>query len=320
MDRDGLGRTSMARYTLRQLGYFAAVAEAGSISAAAAKLHVSQTAVAAAVTELEKIFRTQLTVRRKAHGVSLTPAGRYLHAQAADLLRAAEELELSTASGGRELAGPLVIGCYQTVAPTILPVLIEGFTVNHPQVGLDFVEGAQYVIQERLLAGDMDLAIVYDMDLQPGLGSVLLYKVPAYVLLPASHRLAGEDGVSLADLAEDPMILLDAPPSSRHTLSLFEKAGVRPAIRYRTRDFELTRSLVGRGVGYSVLVQRPAVDSSYEGRTVVAKPIVPAVKPVAVRMIWPEAIKLTDRAEAMVAFAANAARNTRHPPPRSAAD
>jgi DNA-binding transcriptional LysR family regulator len=305
----------MARYTLRQLAYFTAVADAGSISAAAAKLHVSQTAVAAAVTELERIFRTQLTVRRKAHGVSLTPAGSYLNARAAELLRAAEELELSTASGGRELAGPLVIGCYQTVAPTILPVLIEGFSVNHPQVGLDFVEGAQDVIQERLLAGDMDLAIVYDMDLGPGLGSVLLYDVSAYVLLPASHRLADQPDVTLAELAEDPMILLDAPPSSHHTLSLFEKAGVRPDIRYRTRDFELTRSLVGRGVGYSVLVQRPAVDRSYEGRAVVAKPISPAVSPVAVKMIWPESIRLTDRAEAMVAFAASAAPNTQQPPP-----
>ena len=111
------------------------------------------------------------------------------------------------------------------------------------------------------------------------------------------------------------MILLDAPPSSHHTMTLFEQAGVSPAIRYRTTDFELTRSLVGRGVGYSVLVQRPAIDSSYEGLPVVPKPIVPAVKPVAVKMVWPEAIRLTDRAEAMVSFAASAARNARNPPP-----
>ncbi|NMR28360.1 LysR family transcriptional regulator [Arthrobacter sp. SF27] len=305
----------VARYTLRQLSYFAAVAEAGTISAAAAKLHVSQTAVAAAVTELERIFKTQLTVRRKAHGVSLTPVGTYLYAQAAELLRSAEELELNASSGGRELAGPLVIGCYATVAPTVLPVLIEGFTVNHPKVQLDFVEGPQDRIQERLFAGELDLAIVYDMDLRPGLGSVRLYDVRGYVLLPQSHRLAERPEVSLQELAEDPMILLDAPPSSHHTMTLFEQTGVSPVIRYRTTDFELTRSLVGRGVGYSVLVQRPAIDSSYEGLPVVPKPIVPAVKPVGVKMVWPEAIRLTDRAEAMVTFAASAARNARNPPP-----
>jgi DNA-binding transcriptional LysR family regulator len=151
------------------------------------------------------------------------------------------------------------------------------------------------------------------MDLRPGLGSVLLYEVAAYALLPAGHRLAGQAEVTLAGLAEDPMILLDAPPSGHHTLSLFEEAGVQPRIRYRTTDFELTRSLVGRGAGYSVLVQRPAVDTSYEGLAMVPKPIVPAVKPTAVRMIWPEAIRPTDRARAMVDYAAGAVPNTLGP-------
>lgn len=306
----------MARYTLRQLAYFAAVAEAGTIAAAADELRVSPTAVAAAVSELERIFRTQLTVRRKAHGVSLTPAGSHLYARAATLLRDAEELELSATSGGEELAGPLVVGCYLTVAPTILPVLLEGFTAEHPRVQLDFVEGTQDEMQDRLFAGELDLAVVYDMDLRPGLGSVLLYEIAAYALLPGDHRLAGRDEVSLAELAAEPMILLDAPPSSHHTLSLFQDAGVAPRIRYRTTDFELTRSLVGRGAGYSVLVQRPAVDATYEGLPVVARPIAPAVKPVAVRMIWPEAIRPTDRARAMVAYAAAAVRNVRNTPGR----
>ncbi|NKX53204.1 LysR substrate-binding domain-containing protein [Arthrobacter mobilis] len=305
----------MARYTLRQLSYFVAVAETGTIAAAADELRVSPTAVAAAVRELERIFRTQLTVRRKAHGVSLTPAGSYLFSHAVRLLRDAEELELNASSGGQELSGPLVVGCYLTVAATILPVLLEGFSVNHPKVQLDFVEGTQDEMQERLFAGELDLAVVYDMDLRPGLGSVLLYEVAAYVLLPDGHRLAGQEQVTLAALAEDPMILLDAPPSSHHTMSLFEDAGVQPRIRYRTTDFELTRSLVGRGAGYSVLVQRPAVDASYEGRQVVARPIVPAVKPIAVRMIWPEAIRLTDRARTMVNYAASAVPNTLRPRP-----
>ncbi|NKX51101.1 LysR family transcriptional regulator, partial [Arthrobacter deserti] len=247
---------------------------------------------------------------------SLTPAGSHLYARAATLLRDAEELELSATSGGEELAGPLVVGCYLTAAPTILPVLLGGFTAEHPRVQLDFVEGTQDEMQDRLFAGELDLAGVYDMDLRPGLGPVLLYEIPAYALLPGDHRLAGRDEVPLAELAAEPMILLDAPPSSHHTLSLFQDAGVAPRIRYRTTDFELTRSLVGRGAGYSVLVQRPAVDATYEGLPVVARPIAPAVKPVAVRMIWPEAIRPTVRARAMVAYAAAAVRDVRNTPGR----
>jgi DNA-binding transcriptional LysR family regulator len=294
---------SVARYTLRQLSYFLAVAETGTISAAALRLHASQSAVAAAVTELERIFATQLMVRRKAHGISLTPAGSYLHSRAAELLAAAQELELNVSSGGKELAGPLVVGCYLTLAPTILPALLEGFAAIHPKVQLDFVEGTQDGLQERLFAGELDLAVVYDMDLRPGLASVRLYQARAYALLPTDHRLADRPEVTLESLAQDPMILLDAPPSSRHTMSLFERAGVAPDIRYRTTDFELTRSLVGRKMGYSVLVQRPAVDTSYEGRDFVSRPITPAVQPVDVRIVWPEAVRLTDRARAMVDFA-----------------
>lgn len=296
----------MARYTLRQLAYFVAVADAGTIAAAADELHVSQTAVAAAVKELERIFGTQLTVRRKAHGVSLTPAGRQLHARAAAFLREAEELELSTSSGGGELAGPLVVGCYLTLAPTVLPGLLERFAAEHPNVQLDFVEGTQDDVQDKLFGGELDVAIVYDMDLRPGLESVQLDTMQAYALLPAGHRLAGGASVALADLAEEPMILLDAPPSSHHTMSVFREASVAPRIRYRTTDFELTRSLVGRGMGYSVLVQRPAVDTTYEGRPFTALPIEPAVRPVDVKIIWPEGIRMTDRAAEMVRFAVEA--------------
>ncbi|WGW11414.1 LysR family transcriptional regulator [Saxibacter everestensis] len=303
----------MSRFTLRQLSYFVAVAETGAISAASDKLHVSQSAVSAAVTELERILKVQLTVRRKAHGVTLTPAGTFLYSRAPGLLDAAEELELSTSSGGTELAGPLVVGCYRTVAPTILPVLLEGFAADHPKVQLDFVEAAQDVLQDRLFGGELDLAVVYDMDLRPGLHSVELFKAPIHVLLPREHRLADRAEVSLPELAEDPLILLDAPPSSSHTMSLFEQANVVPNIRYRTTDFELTRSLVGRKLGYSILVQRPALDTSYEGLPFHVKPIT-AVRPVSIKIVWPEAFRLTDRARAMVNFAPRATRNARSAP------
>ncbi|MET3810654.1 LysR substrate-binding domain-containing protein [Arthrobacter sp. UYEF3] len=294
----------MARYTLRQLAHFVAVADTGAISAAALKLHLSQGAVSAAVTELERIFKVQLMVRRKAHGVTLTPAGKHLYGRAVRLLTDAEELELSAASGGTELAGPLVIGCYLTLAPTVLPPLLDGFTAAHPKVQLESVEGTQNGLLERLFDGELDLAVVYDTALPAALGAAELYKTSAYALLPAAHRLAARTEVSLHDLAPEPMVLLDAPPSSHHSLSLFERAGAEPNIRYRTTDFEVTRSLVGRGLGYSLLVQHPAVDTTYEGRALVARPLTPAVRPLSVQIIWPRAVRLTDRAQAMVEYAA----------------
>ncbi|OMQ15889.1 LysR family transcriptional regulator, partial [Modestobacter sp. VKM Ac-2676] len=300
----------MAEYTLRQLDYFVAVADAGSISGAAAKLRVTPTAVASALTELERILRTQLVVRRKAHGVSLTPTGVYLRKRAEVLLRDAEELRLMTASGGTELAGPLALGCYVTVSPTIVPLLLRWTAEHHPKVEMSVVARSQREITEMLFAGALDLAIVYDMGLPDGLESVLLYTVWPYVLLPADHRLAGAASVRLDELADEPLILLDLPPAAQHTLRVFGEAGVTPRVSQRTTDFELTRSLVARGLGYSVVVQRPAVDRSYEGLPLAALQIDPAVTGVGVRMVWPTGVRLTDRSQALVSFAAEQARFT----------
>jgi len=293
----------VATYTLRQLAYFVAVAEAGSISGAAAALHVTPTAVASAMTDLERVLRTQLMVRRKAHGVALTPTGAFLHERARTLLRDADELELATASGGTELAGPLVLGCYVTIAPTIVPMLMEWIATHHPKVELTVVTGSQAELPQRLLAGALDLAIGYDIALPDGLESVLLYRTPAYVLLPEGHPLAAREVVPLDALADEPQILLDIPPAAQHTLLLFERAGVTPRIARRTSDFELTRSLVARGFGYAILIQRPAVDRTYEGLPVVVREITPASPSGGVRMIWPRGVRLSDRAAAMVAFA-----------------
>lgn len=298
----------VADYTLRQLDYFVAVADAGSISGAAAQRRVTPTAVASAITELERILRTQLFVRRRAHGVTLTPTGAYLQKRAAILLRDAEELRLAAASGGTELAGPLAVGCYVTVSPTIVPPLLRWAAEHHPNVEVHFSAHNQVELPELLFSGALDLAIVYDMALPHGLESVLLYSVRPYVVLPADHRLAEHATVSLTDVADDALILLDLPPAAQHTLWIFEQAGVVPRVAHRTTDFELTRSLVARGLGYSLLVQRPAIDCSYEGLPLVAREISPAVQSTDVQMVWPHGVRLTDRARALVTFAAGQAR------------
>ncbi|WP_406639064.1 LysR family transcriptional regulator [Amycolatopsis sp. WGS_07] len=290
----------MPRYTLRQLEYFAAVAEARSISSAATNLHVTPTAVASALTELERILGSQLVVRRKAHGITLTPTGQYLRARIAALLREADELERAAAG---ELAGPLVLGCYSTVAPTIVPILMKWVREHHPRMDLSVVTGNQAELPQRLLSGELDLAIGYDIALPEGLESVLLYSAPPYALLPAGHRLAHRETVSVTELADEPLIMLDLPPAAQHTRMLFERAGTEPRVEQRTTDFELTRSLVARGFGYSVLIQRPAVNRSYEDLPLALCEITPAIPPAHVLMMWSREVRLNDRAAALAAFA-----------------
>jgi DNA-binding transcriptional LysR family regulator len=293
----------MTGFTLRQLAYFIGVADAGTIVAAAVALNVSPSAVSASLRDLERVLDAQLCVRRKAHGVSLTPTGARFLIEARELIARADLVGMSVASSSGELVGSLTIGCYLTLSPTVLPRLLETFARENPLVVLNFVEGTQDDLQRRLAAGEMDLLVLYDMDVVDDPHRVVLYRALPYVLLPAEHARAQKGSVQLSDLIVEPFILLDSPPSSHHTLTVFESQGLLPLVRHRSASYELARALVGRGLGYSVLVQRPSNDVTYEGRRIVAVEIDPAPAGVDVILIWMRDARLSRPAQAMVALA-----------------
>ena len=80
-------------------------------------------------------------------------------------------------------------------------------------------------------------------------------------------------------------------------------AALAPHVRHRVQSYEAVRALVGRGLGYGILVQRPANPASYEGYPVAMKEIAPAVAPVGVDVIWPAAPAPTERTRALIDYA-----------------
>jgi DNA-binding transcriptional LysR family regulator len=290
-------------FTLRQLAHFVAVAEAGSLSGAAERLYMSPSAVAASLDELERSLDADLCVRRRAQGITLTPVGRVVFQGAKALLDEASELSHLARGAGAELVGPLVVGCFVTLAPTVLPPLLEMFEAEHPRVTVDFVEGDQVGLQEKLVGGELDVAVMYDLDVTADLSSIVLYEPSAYALFAADHPLAGEEFVTLEQLVGEPLALFDQPPSARYAMNLFRDVGLSPLVRHRTQTLELTRSLVARGLAYAILVQRPWNKSSYEGRSIVEKEIRPPVAPCPVILAWPRDATLSPRAQALAQLA-----------------
>lgn len=293
----------MSEFTLRQLEYFVAVAEHGAISAAAAALHVSESAVSTALTELERSLGASLAVRRRAHGITLTTDGRQALVHARIVLREARELAMSV---GREgLAGPLAVGCYDTLAATVLPRLVRGFSDAHPDVVVTAIDGEQDAVQRQLADGDLDLAILYDRDIEGDPEIAPLFSIRAHVLVAADHPAAapGTGTVSFRELAEEPFIRFDLNPSWQHTRSLMALEGVVPIERYRTANLEHARSLVGQGLGYTVLVQRPASDVTNDGSRVAVLELEPPVPPVRVVVAWRRGVPLNARAAEFVRFA-----------------
>ncbi|WP_144720112.1 LysR family transcriptional regulator [Agrococcus jejuensis] len=289
-------------FTLRQLAYLVAAADDGTIAAAAARLHVSASAISDAISELERSLGAHLAIRRRAHGLTLTSAGAHVVAQARPLLAAARELSTSLHADGA-LVGPITIACFPTLAPTILPPLLAGFAAEHPGVDLHVVETTQDGLAGRIESGEIDVAFVYETLVPGNPRRRRLYALPAHVVLAADDPLAAQPTVRLETLVDRDLILLDAPPSSEHTLSLFAARGLTPRIRQRVRSYEAVRTLVGRGLGYGILVQRPANPASYEGFPLALREIAPAVDPVGVDVIWSADADAPPRVRALIDFA-----------------
>lgn len=293
----------MPEFTLRQLEYFVAVADHGTIAAGATELHVSESAVATALSELERSLGVRLAIRRRAQGITLTSEGRHALALARAVLRDARELAASVTAPDGRLAGPIAIGCYETLAPTILPRLIRSFGDLHPDVTIEAHDGPQEQLLHDIASGELDLAILYDRDLEGTPQIETLFETRPHVLVAPGHPLAEHGRASFRELAGEPFIRLDLSPGWQYTRALMAAQEVTPVERFRTRHLEHARSLVGQGLGYAVVVQRPGTDMTQDGGRVVSLELDPAPPPVRVVLAWRRGSQPPARVEAFIAHA-----------------
>jgi DNA-binding transcriptional LysR family regulator len=290
------------QYTLRQLAYLVAVADHGSVTAAANALYTSQPGISSAIAQLEEQFGLQFFIRHHAKGVSLTPAGQSFVAAARNLLAHADDLSQHASALSQSLQGNLALGCFTTIAPLFLPRLLASMRTSYPDITVQLHEGDTGQLQQALLSGQTELALLYDLDLAPSLYRQTLQTVLPYAVLPANHPLATQTAVSLHDLADLPMVLLDLPHSREYFLSVFRLHNLEARVRHKTVSFELVRGLVAAGNGYALLNLRPQTRQSYAGDALVYLPIVEEVPALNIVLAWPQELRLTRRAEAFISL------------------
>ncbi|MDX2377551.1 LysR family transcriptional regulator [Microbacterium sp. LRZ72] len=272
------------RYTLRQLQYFMSTAEHGTVSAAAIALHVSDSTLSSSLTALERALGTKLLVRQQARGTSLSAAGRALVPVLAPLLRQIEELPRVLHSPSR-LHGVVRVGASAALAPRVIAQLLQAVEQDHPGISIDIRQEGAEALFRMVRAGELDLAFSGSR-VPTDFRSVELFDQEIHVLLPAEHRLSGRERVDIQELADEPLVLLDSSPALENSLSMLLAAGIRPIIRYRTPNFELVRSMVAQGLGYSLQAVRPWGDHSYENRPLAVVPLAgnPQTHPVV--LLW----------------------------------
>jgi DNA-binding transcriptional LysR family regulator len=240
---------------------------------AADELHIAQSAVSAAVSQLKHQIGSQLFIRHRARGWVLTAAGEEMLRDTRALLDHLDEV-LDVASGHvDQIRGRVRLACFVTLGPFILPRLIAELGEQHPDLHVDVIETEAHAMRAALRNGSAEVALTYDLGLGAGVEAEVLGVAPPYVALARDHPLADSRGVDLAELADEPMVLLDLPESRDDFESMLIAAGVTPHIRYRSASYETVRGLVARGHGYSILNQRPASEGTYDGGSVAVVPV-----------------------------------------------
>lgn len=251
---------------LRQLRYFLAVAEAGSFTAAARAVPVSQPALSLAVRQLERELGADLFARL-GRRISLTPAGDALLAPARQTLRDAEGARTAVAEVAGLVAGHLTLGALPTLAPDPLAPLVGAFRSRFPAVVVELAapEDSAELVQ-LLTSGRCELGI--DEAATPwtaaaGLEELPLGRQELWLVFPpgtSPSSLAAADGtVPLARLSETPFVATPEGTSSRRLLDEgFASAGCRPTVAAVAAQRDAVVPLVLAGAGAALVPEAVA--------------------------------------------------------------
>jgi len=254
------------RFTLKHLEYFVAAAEASSIKLASERINISQPSISSAISHLERELDLQLFIRHHAQGMALTSSGKRMLREARLLLRQGESLYAVANELQNELSGKLAVGCMVTLAPVMAPELCKSFMDAHPGVRVEILEGSHQDLLRRLSQVEIDIALSYDLGGSNDVVFEPLAELYPQVLVSASSPLARLGKISLHQLADHPMVLLDLPYSSQYFLSLFEGVGLSPNIAARSKNQDVIRTMVANDYGYTILNVRPKNLVAMDGR------------------------------------------------------
>jgi LysR family hydrogen peroxide-inducible transcriptional activator len=236
---------------LRQLNALVAIADHGSFSSAAKALHTVQSNVSAHVARLEKELGTNLVDRAAG---SLTPAGEAVVARARRIQHELESLGSDVASLHDRITGTVRCGIIGTTARWLAPPLLRATSAELPGVRLVLVDATTTSLVPALLDGRLDLAVV-NMPLEnPDVTVEPLFEEDSLLVVPPDHPLHDADAVTLADLAQHPLLLEPAGTGFRDDLDrAAEAAGVTLRALAEIDGMRLVASLAFTGFGAAVL-------------------------------------------------------------------
>lgn len=254
--------------TLHQLRTFRAVVDRLSFSAAAVELHLRQSSVSYQVKELEEALDVVL-LDRLGKRVVVTEAGRVLYDYARQMLNLLDEAALAIDQLHGLERGTLRVGGSTTVGIYVLPMALGAFKKHHPGVAISLEIGSREALQAKLLADDLDIAVMAPPVLDPELDFEPLMDDELVMVVPQGHPLSGRRGLRLQDFAGESFLMREPASDTRQCVEdLARREGVELQVGMELGSNGAIKHAVEGGLGVAVL-SRHAVTLEQSARSLV---------------------------------------------------
>jgi DNA-binding transcriptional LysR family regulator len=289
--------------SLRQIRYFIATAEHGQLSQAAMELHVSQSAITTAIKGLEELLGSKL-FERQSHGVNLTYEGHQFLQHAKHIMITVEEAMRLPSRDNAAIEGTVKMAVSFTVAGYFLPNYLTRFNRSFPNIELKLVEADRDNIEEGIIDGTYDLAMMLTSNLinQEDILIETLIHSRRRLWVSSEHEFIGRTSLSLQEVASQPYIMLTVDEASNTALRYWNKTPFRPNVIFRTSSVEAVRSMVANDMGVTVLSDMVYRPLSLEGRRLEVLTLSDPIPDMDVGLAWARKTEVSPATSAFCKF------------------
>jgi LysR family transcriptional regulator, nitrogen assimilation regulatory protein len=257
---------------LKQLEYFVRVAELGSFTRASALLHIAQPALSRQVRLLEVELRRNLLLRN-GRGVTTTEAGKMLLEHGRGILHQVERAREDLGRVGGALAGRVAVGLPPSIAKMLTVPLTREFRKRLPNASLSISEGLSIFMQEGLLTGRLDIALLYNAVPCPEMETFPLMEEELFLISPKRAKSKSVP-IALKEVAELPLVIPSRPNAIRMMVETrMAEAGCKPTIALEISGISAILDLIEDGAGYAILPKH-AIATATRPQSYATRPII----------------------------------------------